>query len=55
MSSKRISGPRMVMRSKSPALVKQEIWSHLCCHYAIRTLMVEAAQHARRWRIGVFS
>ena len=41
-------GPRMVMRSKSPALVKQEIWGHLCCHYAIRTLMVEAAQHARR-------
>jgi hypothetical protein len=41
-------GPRMVMRSKSPDLVKQEIWGHLCCHYAIRTLMVEAAQHAHR-------
>ena len=39
-------GPRMVMRSKSPDLVTQEIWGHLCCHYAIRTLMVEAAQHA---------
>ena len=38
-------GPRTVLRSKSPALVKQEIWGHLCCHYAIRSLMVDAAQH----------
>ncbi|WP_146071741.1 transposase, partial [Cryobacterium sp. Y50] len=41
-------GPRMVLRSKSPELVKQEIWGHLCCHDAIRTLMVKAAQHAHR-------
>jgi hypothetical protein len=40
-------GPRTVLRSKSPALVLQEIWGHLCCHYAIRTLMWEAADHAR--------
>ena len=40
-------GPRMVLRSKSPDLVKQEIWGHLCC-YAIRTLMVVTAKHARR-------
>lgn len=39
-------GPRMVLRSKSPELVKQEIWGHLCCHYAIRSLMAEAAVHA---------
>ena len=39
-------GPRTVLRSKSPALVLQEIWGHLCCHYAIRTLMCEAAAHA---------
>lgn len=39
-------GPRAVLRSKSPDLVTQEIWGHLCCHYAIRTLMYEAAQHA---------
>ena len=38
-------GPRAVLRSKSPALVAQEIWGHLCCHYAIRTLMWEAATH----------
>lgn len=39
-------GPKMVLRSKSPALVEQEIWGHLCCHYAIRTLMFEAAHNA---------
>jgi hypothetical protein len=39
-------GPRTVLRSKSPDLVLQEVWGHLCCHYAIRTLMWEAADHA---------
>lgn len=39
-------GPRTVLRSKSPDLVLQEIWGHLCCHYAIRSLMTEAAEHA---------
>ncbi len=36
-------GSKAVLRSKSPALVEQEIWGHLCCHYAIRTLMFAAA------------
>jgi len=39
-------GARMVLRSKSPDLVLQEIWGHLACHYAIRTLMWEAADDA---------
>jgi hypothetical protein len=39
-------GARTVLRSKSPDLVLQEIWGHLCCHYAIRTLMLEAADTA---------
>jgi hypothetical protein len=39
-------GPRTVLRSKSPELVHQEIWGHLCCHYAIRTLMADTAEHA---------
>ncbi len=39
-------GPRTVLRSKSPDLVLQEIWGHLCCHYAIRSLMADAAQHS---------
>ena len=41
-------GPRTVLRSKSPKLVTQEIWGHLCCHYAIRTLMLDAAENAGR-------
>jgi hypothetical protein len=41
-------GPRAVLRSKSPELVKQEIWGHLCCHYAIRSLMYDAAIEAGR-------
>ncbi len=39
-------GPRSVLRSKSPDLALQEIWGHLCCHYAIRSLMSQAAGHA---------
>jgi hypothetical protein len=39
-------GARTVLRSKSPPLVLQEIWGHLCCHYAIRTLMFEAANQS---------
>ena len=41
-------GPRAVLRSKSPDLVTQEIWGHLCCHYAIRSLMFGAAVDAGR-------
>ncbi len=41
-------GPRIVLRSKSPDLVAQEIWGHLCCHYAIRALMADTAAHAGR-------
>jgi hypothetical protein len=39
-------GPRTVLRSKSPDLVLQEIWGHLCCHYAIRCLMAQAASYS---------
>ena len=39
-------GSKIVLRSKSPALVLQEIWGHLCCHYAIRTLMLAASIEA---------
>jgi hypothetical protein len=41
-------GPRIVLRSKSPDLVLQEIWGHLCCHYAIRSVMADAAHHGER-------
>jgi len=36
------------LRSQSPKLVTQEIWGHLCCHYAIRTLMMDAVDHPGR-------
>jgi hypothetical protein len=39
-------GPRTVLRFKSPDLVLQEIWGHLCCHYAIRSLMTQAGTHS---------
>ena len=39
-------GARAVLRSKSPELVQQEIWGHLCCHYAIRSLIGQAASHS---------
>jgi hypothetical protein len=41
-------GSKVVLRSKSPDLVLQEIWGYLCCHYAIRSLMTQAADHAGR-------
>lgn len=41
-------GARMVLRSKSPDLVEQELWGHLCCHFAIRTLMADTAENAGR-------
>ena len=39
-------GPQTVLRSKSPDLVLQEIWGHLCCRYEIRCLMAQAATHS---------
>jgi IS4 transposase len=35
-----------VLRSQSPVLVRQEIWSLLLAHYAIRKLMCQAADEA---------
>jgi hypothetical protein len=39
-------GPGMVLRSKDPDGVRQEVWAHLLVHYAIRTLMHQAALQA---------
>jgi len=36
-------GPQVVLRSKTPAMVEQEVWAHLLVHYAIRKLMHQAA------------
>jgi hypothetical protein len=37
-------GPGVVLRSKTPAMVEQEVWAHLLVHYAIRKLMHQAAR-----------
>ena len=31
------------LRSRSPELIRQELWGLLLAHYAIRSLMAEAA------------
>ena len=36
-------GPGGGLRSKSPELIRQELWGLLLAHYAIRSLMAEAA------------
>ncbi len=38
-------GPRVVLRSRTPDGVRQEAWGYLCCHYAVRALMADAAGH----------
>ena len=35
---------RIVLRSKTPELVRQEFWGLMLAHYAIRALMYEAAR-----------
>lgn len=37
---------QVVLRSKTPALVRQELWGLLLAHFAIRGLMHEAALQA---------
>jgi hypothetical protein len=39
-------GAAVVLRSKSPALIRQEIYAMLCCYQAIRTLISHAADTA---------
>ena len=38
-------GPRVVLRSKTPEGVRQEVYGYLCVHYAIRALMHTTAEH----------
>lgn len=38
-----LRGARRVLRSKTPDLVKQEVWGFLLAHFALRALMHEAA------------
>jgi hypothetical protein len=41
-----LRGARVVLRSKTPALVRQEVWGLLLAHFAVRGLMHEAALRA---------
>ena len=41
-----LRGARVVLRSKTPALVRQEVWGLLLAHFAVRGLMHEAALQA---------
>jgi hypothetical protein len=41
-----------VLDSKCPELVLQEIWGHLCCHYAICCLMAMPPSAAATTRTG---
>jgi len=42
----RLRGARVVLRSKTPELVRQEFWGLLLAHFAVRGLMHEAALKA---------
>jgi hypothetical protein len=39
-------GAAVVLRSKSPDMIRQEIYAMLCCYQAIRTLISHAASHS---------
>jgi hypothetical protein len=41
-----LRGPGRVLRSKSPNMVRQEIYGYLLCHYAISALICQAATEA---------
>ena len=41
-----LRGSKIVLRSKTPELVRQEFWGLLLAHFAIRGLMHEAALQA---------
>ena len=43
-----LRGSKMVLRSKTPELVRQEFWGLLLAHFAIRDLMYEAADKGGR-------
>ena len=45
-------GAAVVLRSKSPPMIRQEIYAMLCCYQAIRTLISHAADDAGPARCG---
>ena len=45
-----LRGSKIVLRSKTPELVRQEFWGLLLAHFAIRDLLHQAADKGRRDR-----
>ena len=43
-----LRGSKIVLRSKTPELVRQEFWGLLLAHFAIRDLMQEAADKGHK-------
>ena len=43
-----LRGSKIVLRSKTPELVRQEFWGLLLAHFAIRDLMQEAAHKGQQ-------
>jgi hypothetical protein len=41
-----IRASHAVLRSKSPAMVRQEVWGLLCCYQAVRLVTAHAAAFA---------
>lgn len=41
-----IRGSHAVLRSKSPAMVRQEMWGLLCCYQAVRLVTAHVAHRA---------
>jgi hypothetical protein len=42
----RSAAAAVILRSKSPPMIRQEIYAMLCCYQAIRTLISHAADDA---------
>ena len=41
-----LRGPGRILRSRSPAMARQELWGYLLTHWAISTLICQAATAA---------
>ena len=47
METRLRGGPDVVLRSKSPDMIRQEVYGLLCVYQAIRALMNAGAEHAQ--------
>ncbi|MFE6904667.1 hypothetical protein ACFVFJ_49380, partial [Streptomyces sp. NPDC057717] len=40
-------GPREILRSGDPALVRQEVWAHLAVHHCLARIVMRVAEHGK--------